>query len=226
MIERLLRKYTLRWSPTMFKVTLGALVLAAFFIPVAIVGIPWVEFLNDMAAQPKAKSQMTYGRVWGEQNLTIRPPVHGTMPRDIEPTYPFRYAGAEIPLKKGEDKFKRELAIAKEVGKQWHNPLEPTMENMKRGQESFNIYCKTCHGKTANGDGPATGPNRFPRPPSLHTDEARGYADGTIFHIVTKGVGKMHGYADKLDEQERWEVILYLRALQRAMNPKEEDLKR
>ena len=63
-----------------------------------------------------------------------------------------------------------------------------------------------------------------PAPPSLHTDQARGYRDGAIFHILTKGTEKMPGYADKLSTEDRWETIHYLRALQRAMNPSPGDL--
>ena len=70
---------------------------------------------------------------------------------------------------------------------------------MRGGQELYDIHCIACHGKLGVGDGPVTGPDRFPAPPSLHTDQARGYTDGTIFHIITKGTEKMPSYADKLD---------------------------
>jgi len=79
-------------------------------------------------------------------------------------------------------------------------------------------------GRLGQGDGPVIGPDRFGAPPSLHTKQAREYADGTIFHITTKGLEKMPGYAEQLTPGERWQVIQYLRALQRSMNPKPEDL--
>lgn len=225
MIERLLKKYTPVWSPMMFKATLVAMILAACFIPVMIAGIPWVEFVNDMAAQPKAKTQMTYGRVYGKQLPTGRTPVPGTVPIDKTVTYPYEYAGSDLaPAKKKADNFKRELAIAKQVGELYHNPLRPSVALMENGQRNYTIYCKTCHGIRATGDGPATGADRVPRPPSLHTDAARAYKDGTLFHIITKGVGRMPDYRDKLSSQERWEAILYVRALQRAMNPEKGDV--
>ena len=74
----------------------------------------------------------------------------------------------------------------------------------------------------ANIDG-AT-PGRFPAPPSLHTAEALEYKYGTLFHIMTKGVGKMPSYAQQLDSEERWKVAQYVRALQRSASPKPEDL--
>jgi len=36
----------------------------------------------------------------------------------------------------------------------------------------------------------------------------------------------MPSYRDKLDSDERWSVIHYVRALQRSQNPKAEDLEK
>jgi mono/diheme cytochrome c family protein len=117
------------------------------------------------------------------------------------------------------------IDVAKEVGPELSNPLPVTMENLKRGKELYDVYCIVCHGKRGEGDGPVIGPDRFPAPPSLHTKQAVGYEDGTLYHIVTKGIGKMPSYADQLDQRERWLVVCYLHALQRSMAPKPEDLK-
>ncbi len=199
------------WSPTMYKGALGTLVILAFVVPLGMAALPFVEFFNGMAAQPKAKAQGTYGRYDGLELLVERPPVEGTIPRGYV-AYPFEHMAATL-----ED--------AKNVGALWHNPLPRDSKNMLRGQAIYNIHCIVCHGKQGLGDGSATGPDRFPAPPTLHTDQARGYADGTVYHIITKGTEKMPSYADKLDPTERWQVIHYLHALQRAMNPKPEDLR-
>lgn len=203
------------WSPLIYKGTLGALVVLAFAVPLGMAALPFVEFFNGMAAQPKAREQMTYGRTYERDDdkelLTERPPVEGTIPRGYI-AYPFDHMAATV-----ED--------AKKVGAMWDNPLPRSAEHMLRGQALFNIHCIVCHGKQGQGDGSATGPDRFPAPPSLQTEQARGYVDGTIYHLITKGTEKMPSYADKLDATERWQVIHYLRALQRAMNPKPEDLR-
>jgi mono/diheme cytochrome c family protein len=41
-------------------------------------------------------------------------------------------------------------------------------------------------------------------------------AVGEIFNTVTNGKGQMNSYADKLVPADRWAVIAYVRALQRA----------
>jgi mono/diheme cytochrome c family protein len=45
-----------------------------------------------------------------------------------------------------------------------------------------------------------------------------------MFHIITNGVGKMPGYARQIDPDDRWKTIHFVRALQRAMNPKPVDM--
>ena len=204
-------RFTPRWSPQAYKATLISLVALAFIIPLVLVALPFIEFFNGMAAQPKGKTQMTYGRVHGESIQVDRQPVPGTMPQGFEP---YAY-----------DSYGNTIEDAKKVGEMLKNPLPYTKENMEAGKERYDTFCIVCHGKTAMGDGSVTGANRFPAPPSLNTEQARDYADGTIFHIITKGMGKMQPYADRLTPTERWQVIQYLRAVQRSMNPRPEDLK-
>jgi len=210
-IEKL-RSWQPRWSPMGYKATLVGMVSLAFVVPLALVALPFVEFFNGMAAQPKGKAQGTYGRRAGLALVVERPPVAGTIPRSYV-AYPYEHLGNTI-----ED--------AREAGAQLENPLPVSRESLYRGQKAYNTYCLPCHGRQGEGDGPVTGPGRFPAPPSLHTVQARKYADGTIYHVITKGMGKMPSYRAQLEPEERWEAVHYVRALQRAMNPQPEDLER
>ncbi len=197
------------FSPKLYRFILGALLTLAFVVPLAIVALPFNEFLNGMAAQPKARPQMTYGRVFGQELPAWHPEPKGAIPQDYRP------AMFEDGTNKIED--------ARAWGDKTANPIPITMENLLRGRNRYDIYCIACHGAGGEGNGPVVGPNRFPAPPSLHTDQARGYSDGTICYIITKGVGKMPGYPLQLDPDDRWKVVHYVRALQRAHNPRPED---
>ena len=211
--ERLAR-WQPRWSEARFRATLVSLFVVALATPIVIIALPFNEFMNDMAAQPKAKTQMTYGRRFdpeGFGHIAARDPVPGTLPRGFAP-YPLASLG------------KDPQAIAR-AGELLKNPLPTTLAHMQAGQQLFKVYCAVCHGPRGLGDGPVTGEGRFPTPPSLHTDKARQYADGSIFHIITQGTEIMPSYADKLDPEERWQVIEFVRALQRAEHPRPEDLK-
>ena len=92
-----------------------------------------------------------------------------------------------------------------------------------RGREKFEIYCAVCHGHSGKGDGIATKYGLVP-PPSYHSDRLRQLPDGGIYQVITQGKGKMGSYADKLDRHDRWNIIAYVRTLQRAFNAKLEDV--
>jgi mono/diheme cytochrome c family protein len=46
-----------------------------------------------------------------------------------------------------------------------------------------------------------------------------------VYGVIVLGKNAMPSYAADLPEDDRWAVIHYLRALQRAQNAKDEDLK-
>ena len=57
-----------------------------------------------------------------------------------------------------------------------------------------------------------------------HDDRLRAMAEGEIFNTITYGKGNMLSYADKLVPEDRWAVIAYVRALQRAHNSTLDDV--
>ena len=95
---------------------------------------------------------------------------------------------------------------------------------VKRGQDRYGIYCAVCHGQTGFGDGITVqyGMGAVANA-NYHTDRLRQMAEGEIFNTITNGSpaakgasGNMQPYADKLTPEDRWAVIAYVRALQRA----------
>jgi mono/diheme cytochrome c family protein len=202
-LEDGLRKWEPKWRPGLFKATLIALPILAIAIPLGILAIPYLEILNDMAVQPKGKTQGVYGHQSGQKLTVERPPVAGTIPMGY---VPYEIQGADEAARK-----RAEATLT--------NPLKRTREVLLRGQELYNTFCIVCHGERGLGDGKITGPppTRFPAPPSLHTKQARAFKDGRIFHNITVGQNKMPGYADEIDVVDRWAIVHFVRALQRTM---------
>ena len=89
---------------------------------------------------------------------------------------------------------------------------------LERGRERYSIYCAPCHGMLGDGKGIISGYGM--NVPTYHDDRRRGFADGEIFDIITNGsqTKLMKPYADKLAADDRWAVVAYVRALQRAEN--------
>lgn len=88
-------------------------------------------------------------------------------------------------------------------------------EFIAHGRERYSIYCQPCHGALGDGNG-ITKQYGMGATPTYHDDRLRQMAEGEIFNTITHGKGNMLPYADKLLPEERWAVILYVRALQRA----------
>ena len=102
-------------------------------------------------------------------------------------------------------------------------PVPITRELLKRGQERFNIYCSPCHGYTGEGDGMIV-QRGFLAPPSFHQERLRNAPPGHFFNVVTHGSGAMYSYADRVEINDRWAIIAYIRALQRSRNTPFESL--
>ena len=61
-------------------------------------------------------------------------------------------------------------------------------------------------------------------PTTLHGSSVRRQPVGKLFNTVTNGTGKMPGYAAQIPVEDRWAIVLYIRALQRSQNASIEDV--
>lgn len=104
------------------------------------------------------------------------------------------------------------------------NPVPVTMESLQRGRDLYDTYCVVCHGERGLGNGYIV--PRYPKPPALTSSKIRGYADGQIYHIITNGQNTMPHYRGQLRPMERWAIVNYVRALQRAEYPEKKDIAR
>jgi mono/diheme cytochrome c family protein len=168
---------------------------------------PPIEVFPDMDHQAKYKPQAT--SKFFADGRADRPIPAGTVPfgRDAGQADPaflraddFRYAG-----KNADGSF----------AKGFPKDLEITRAFVERGQSRFQIYCAPCHGQLGDGNG-ITKSYGMLTTPSYHDDRIRNMPEGEIFNTITNGKNTMMPYADKLTPDDRWAVVAYVRALQRA----------
>ena len=89
--------------------------------------------------------------------------------------------------------------------------VEPTPENISKGEAIYKKHCQTCHGTTGLGDGPA-GQRMNPKPSNFQDKEKMAAeTDEAILKQITKGKGPMPAFERKLKENERWMVLHYIR---------------
>lgn len=92
-------------------------------------------------------------------------------------------------------------------------PFPITRKDLERGRARFNIYCTPCHDYTGSGHGMIV-ERGFPPPPSYHIDRLVKAPVGHFFDVITNGFGTMHSYAARVEPEDRWRIIAYIRALQ------------
>ncbi len=104
-------------------------------------------------------------------------------------------------------------------------PVEVNDRLMARGKERYTIYCAPCHGAVGDGNG-ITKQYGMGATPSYHDDRLRQMSEGEIYNTITHGTANqnMQPYADKLVPEDRWAVVLYVRALQRAQTGTADDV--
>jgi mono/diheme cytochrome c family protein len=103
------------------------------------------------------------------------------------------------------------------------NPLPRTREVLIKGRTAYHNRCEACHGPLANGV-PSLTSAYGAKPANLQSQQFRDYPDGKIYWAIVHGKNAMPPHAAELDETQRWAVVHYVRALQRAQNAKDEDL--
>ena len=94
-------------------------------------------------------------------------------------------------------------------------PVPVTEQLMARGRQRFEINCLPCHGPQADGNG-ITKKYAMAVVANLHDKRIVEMPDGEIFNTITYGKGLMSPYGPNVVPVDRWAVIAYLRALQRA----------
>lgn len=102
-------------------------------------------------------------------------------------------------------------------------PFPITPEDLKRGQEQFNIYCTPCHDYLGYGNGMIV-QRGFPQPPSYHIERLRAAPVGHFFEVMTNGFGRMYSYAARVTPEDRWRIAAYIRVLQLSQHASVDDV--
>jgi mono/diheme cytochrome c family protein len=159
---------------------------------------PGFEYMPDMA------SSLPYDSVAPNpatrDGKTLQAPVSGTIPRGY---LPFPYAATP-----GE---------AERAGRELVNPVPRTPEALAQGQALYQTFCAVCHGEQGAGDGPLV--PRIPNPPSYASERVRAMPAGQLYHVVTRGAGRMPPYALQITPAQRWLIVHYVQTLQQGGRP-------
>ncbi len=91
------------------------------------------------------------------------------------------------------------------------NPTADNAENLEAGKILWAKFCKSCHGKLGEGDGPKA-EDLDDSCGDLTTDEFHAQSDGVIYYKTTEGKDEMPNFTKKIpDDNDRWLLVHYMR---------------
>jgi len=169
---------------------------------------PPFEIFPDMNYQDKVKDQQP-SAFFGD-GAASRPPIPGTVAEEMPAQNDYWATGKWDDTHWGD-------GIPVHDAVDGGRPLQIDAENMARGRERYTINCEVCHGAAGDGKG-ITSKYGLNGAASYHTDRLRGDADGDLFNTITNGKGQMLGYGYNITIDDRWRIVMYIRALQRSQN--------
>jgi mono/diheme cytochrome c family protein len=164
---------------------------------------PRLHLIADMDFQPKLKAQAE--NVFFADGRAMRQPVPGTVARGALEADDHFYRGLEGG------------ALARTLPES----VALTEGTMQRGRQQFGIYCAPCHGHLGDGEGMVTARAQqrgqpWVPPTNLLERTIVEQPVGQLYATITSGVRTMPAYGAQIEVEDRWAIILYLRALQAA----------
>jgi mono/diheme cytochrome c family protein len=171
-----------------------------------------IHIIQDMDSQPKYKAQRENS--FFADNRAARPAIDGTVAvgdaRDDDHFYKGKEGGAWART------FPSEIAL--------------TEATMDRGRQRFGIYCTPCHGQIGLGDGmvakraDSLQQGTWVSPTNMTQEYLRQMPVGQLFNSITNGIRTMPAYGPQIKTEDRWAIIMYVRALQRSRSGSVNDL--
>lgn len=159
---------------------------------------PNVEIIQDMMETPAIKAQEYDENSPHGSGMRV-PPEH-TAPVGFEP---YKYGNDVEAASKG-----------------LKNPLAGQTEDdiMLTGQKYYETNCAVCHGFKGEGGEAAksvVSSKMALKPPAVVSDKVKGWTDGHLYHVITMGQGVMGPYASHIPQKYRWQVVNYIRFLEK-----------
>jgi len=184
---------------------------------------------RDMQDQPKMKPFRS--SPFFRDGLSTRPPIEGTVARGYLKTdteyytgkradtvgarhaVPLQAAGPQPTVANATTSTPALVGAAAYPDDVEVFPIAVTKDTVTRGKQRYEIFCSVCHGLTGNGDGMIVR-RGFRRAASFNDDRLRQAPVGHFFDAISNGWGAMPSYAPQIPTEDRWAIIVYIRALQ------------
>ncbi len=174
---------------------------------------PGLEYFADMYRSPAVEAYVDYNNL---TQSSVKTPPMGAVPyrgtgEDVSIFLPYkRKPGKGFDKSHGWYGYEQD-ATAYDSSALDYNPLKPTDANLENGKILYNKFCDHCHGEKGDGQGTIVQNGKIEGIPTFANVTK---SEGQMFYSVTYGKGLMGAHASQLDKKERWQVVMYVKALQ------------
>ena len=94
------------------------------------------------------------------------------------------------------------------------NPFVDNKAELVKGKKLYNQMCAVCHGAKGKGDGVA-GAALNPKPTNFTLASVQAQSDGALFWKLSVGRTPMASYKKMLKEDQRWQLVNYLKTFKK-----------
>jgi mono/diheme cytochrome c family protein len=109
--------------------------------------------------------------------------------------------------------------VVPEEIKKMKNPVAPSESTLKAARGIYIDECAQCHGERGKGDGPEAAMHS-PAPSDItEAKHMNTVTDGEIFYQISEGRKPMPSFKRRLTEEQRWGLVLFVRALSTSAAP-------
>ncbi|MEZ4386026.1 MAG: cytochrome c [Candidatus Krumholzibacteriia bacterium] len=201
---------------------IGLILASLTLVPLACVMKNWnnptktstrIQVIPDMDTQPKFKPQTR--NPFFADGLAMRQWPEGTVARGM--------LHADTRYQYGKDSLADTTFTTA-------FPMPVTEALLARGQERFGIFCSECHGLAGAGDGMVhrraerLAQGTWTPPSDLASETVVGRTNGHLYNTIANGIRNMPAYGHQIPVEDRWAIVAYVRALQRARNATLDDV--
>ncbi|MEP1088467.1 cytochrome c [Algoriphagus sp.] len=145
-----------------------------------------------ISTREDGKGEYFNSNINNPHNMNMREPVANTVPRNKNGYLPHRYKAFEV----------EEASTVK-------NPVQLNDEVLIEGKRLYQLYCTPCHG--AGGEGDGTVGNIIGGVANLKGGAYLGLSEGHIYHVITKGKGRMGAHGSQITPENRWKIVHYVK---------------
>jgi len=162
---------------------------------------PGYEYMPDMYRSGAVEAYVDYHH---PDELSAKTPPDGTIPYSADPSK----AIFNIPYP-----YPNTAQGYEDAGMYLKNPIPYSKEVVEEGKVIYTKMCMHCHGEKGDGQGQIAKNGKFDGIPN-YAGGLKTLPEGKMFHTITYGKNMMGSHAGQLNQEERWKVIFWVKALQ------------